>query len=69
MNCLSFSYAVVSKCNTKTKIPRSNHLNKQLVKCRAERAGEVGILNGMQDLGLVHVTAESVANSGVSKGA
>lgn len=29
----------------------------------------MGILNGMKDLGLVHVTAEGVANSGVSKGA
>lgn len=46
-----------------------HHLNKKLIKRRAEWAREVGILNGMKDLGLVHVTAEGMANSGVSKGA
>lgn len=29
----------------------------------------MGVLNGMEDLGLVHMTAEGMANSGVAKGA
>lgn len=29
----------------------------------------MGILNGMKDLGLIHMTADGMANSGVAKGA
>lgn len=45
------------------------NLNEQLVKCRAEWAREVGILNSMKELGLIHVAAESMTNPGVAKGA
>lgn len=47
----------------------NNHLNKQLVKCRAKCARKIGILNGMKNLGLINVTADDMANSGVTKGA
>ncbi len=63
------SFLILLSMNVKTWTQTNNHLNKQLVKCRAEWAREVGILNGMKDLRLVYVTAEGMANSGVSKGA
>lgn len=57
------------ECYPKNNVNSINHLNEQLVKCSTEQTREMGILNGMKDLGLVHVAAEGMTNSGVSKGA
>ena len=44
------------------------YLNEEFIQGRPQRPREIGILNGVEELGLVEVTAEGVAHPGVAKG-
>lgn len=44
-----------------------NHLSEQMVICRTKQPRETRVLNGMEQLGLVYVTAQGMTNAYISK--